>query len=204
MKRTGIVCLLALAAAAALPAGATELRLGPLAGANAATISVTNPEPWNEYGTRTRPIFGVAAELRVGPSLSLAVEPAFVGKGFTLTESDETVHADLDYIEVPLYAKYRLTSGSVRPYLGGGAFLGFLRRAEMEGEDFKDEVKDTDAGLAFGGGIELVSGNATLFLDGRYALGLTNISASLDDPESEARNRGFQVRAGVTFRLGGS
>jgi hypothetical protein len=202
MKRTGIVCLLTLAATAAIPAGAAELRLGPLAGANAATISVTNPEPWNAYGTKTRPIFGAIAELRLGPSLSLAVEPAFVGKGFTLTESDETMRADLDYVEVPLYAKYRLTRGSVRPYVGGGAFLGFLRRAEMDGADFKDEVKDTDAGLAFGGGIELVSGSATLFLDGRYALGLTNISASLDDTDSEARNRGLQVRAGVTFRLG--
>lgn len=204
MKRTGIVCLLTLAATVAIPAGAAELRLGPMAGANAATISVTSPEPWNSYGTKTRPIFGATVELRVGPSLSLAVEPAFVGKGFTLTESDETMNADLDYIEVPFYAKYRLTRGNVRPYVGAGAFLGSLRRAEMEGEDFKDEVKDTDAGLAFGGGIEFVSGNATLFLDGRYALGLTNISASEDDPETKVRNRGFQLRGGVTFRLGGS
>lgn len=207
MNRTVPVCLLMLLVAAAIPktTKAGELRLGVQGGINSANISVTNAEPWNAYSAYTRPVFGAMAELRIAPSLSIAVEPSFVGKGSRLAEHGyHTTDFQFDYIEVPLYTKYRLMIGKVQPYLGAGPSLGFRLRAKSNDEDMKDDIKSMDASVAFGGGFEFGSRNATLFLDGRYAVGLTNIDDSKEDAgELEARNRGLQLRVGVTFRLGG-
>jgi hypothetical protein len=199
------VCLLTLLATAAVPAAtnASDLRLGLQGGANNGVLSVTNPDPWDAYSTRARPVFGALLEVGIGPNASIAIEPSFVGKGAKYTEYGEESRFEIDYIELPLYAKYRLLTGSVRPYLGAGPSLGFVRRARASGEDIKDQVKSTDASVAFGAGIELASGNAAFFVDGRYAVGLTNIAKGSEDPETKVRNRGLQLRAGVTFRLGG-
>jgi hypothetical protein len=204
MNRTVPVCLLTLLATAAIPVAtnASELRLGVQGGVNNATLSVTNPEPWGAYSARVRPVIGAVLEVGIGSNTSIAIEPSFVGKGSKYTEHSNEFRSEIDYIELPLYAKYRLTTGSVRPYLGAGPSLGFMQRAKNNGEDIKDQVKSADASVAFGAGVEFAAGNVAFFVDGRYAVGLTNIGKSSEDPETEARNRGLQLRAGLTFRLG--
>ena len=209
MNRTIPVCLLTLLATAVIPVAtsAGDFRLGIEGGANNANLSVTNPEPWGKYSSRVRPTVGAVIELGIGPNASIALEPCYVGKGSKWGESEFTLRYSLDYIEVPLYMKYRLTTGSVRPYLAAGPSLAFVQRAKIDGiddvTDIKDQVKSPDASVAFGGGVELVSGKTAFFVDGRYAVGLTNLAKGDVDPESEGRHRGLQVRAGVTFRLGG-
>ena len=189
MNRTVFVCLLMLVATVAVPmtAGAAELRVGVQGGGNNASLAGTTPVTWDAYSARLRPAGGVVLELGLGPSFSLALEPSFAGKGAKLTDtrgvgtslpkSDYIHNFSYDYVDLPLYAKYRFGQGKVRPYIGTGPYLGILTSARIaaEGtagftEDAKDGTESTDVGVAFGGGVELRSHGASFFLDGRYSV----------------------------------
>lgn len=60
-----------------------------------------------------------------------------------------------------------------------------------------------DFGLGFGAGVSFPLGTNALFVEGRYALGLSNINDDPEDPDTQIKNKGIQVIAGITFPLGG-
>ena len=98
--------------------------------------------------------------------------------------------------------KFAFGSGDTKPYVMAGPTVGWLLSAEVDGEDIKDDVKSIDFGIAFGGGVSLPMGNNTVFVEGRYSLGLTDIN---DDPtdDTKFKTKGIQIMAGITFPLGG-
>jgi len=73
---------------------------------------------------------------------------------------------------------------------------------DMEEQDIKDDIKSIDFGLAFGGGVSLPMGNNTVFVEGRYSLGLSDINDDSSD-DTEIKTKGIQIMAGITFPLGG-
>lgn len=75
-------------------------------------------------------------------------------------------------------------------------------RGYSEEVDIKDETKSIDFGLGFGAGVSFPAGNNSLFVEGRYALGSTNLNDDPEDSETSIKTRGIQVMAGVTFPLG--
>ena len=64
----------------------------------------------------------------------------------------------------------------------------------------KDDIKSTDMGVSFGGGVGIAMGSAgILSLEGRYTMGLTSISEGTDE---DAKNKGISIMAGYAFPLG--
>ena len=73
---------------------------------------------------------------------------------------------------------------------------------ESFNDDVKDSFKSTDFGLSIGGGIELPSGGAAFFVEGRYSLGLADIAdqdASSSESTASVNTRGIYAFAGVRF-----
>jgi len=98
--------------------------------------------------------FAVSEKFHVQPELLYSMEGA---------DNDE---ADLNFIRIPIMAKYYVAEGFS---LQAGPELAFV----AGGGDIKDFTKSMDYGLGLGAGYELTSG---LFFDARYNLGLANIS----------------------------
>lgn len=108
----------------------------------------------------------------------------------------------LDYVNIPLMAKFYVAEGFS---LEAGPQVGFLMSAKYESEasfdgetesesiDIKDELETLDFGLNFGAGFKMESG---LFFQGRYNLGLSNITGESD---VKWTNQVIQFSAGFMF-----
>ena len=95
----------------------------------------------------------------------------------------------LEYFEVPMMVKFDLGTSDTKPYLMVGPTIGFnmsakLKAAELE-VDIKEDIESVDFGVGFGAGVNVPMGNNSIFLEARYALGLTDIDAADSDKEPE-------------------
>lgn len=154
---------------------------------------------------------GVLAEFMLTEKFGIQPELLYSLQGSTSERSAESMGVSLnydytlklDYINIPIMAKYYITDGfSVM----AGPQIGFLvsanREYEISGdgqnesgeEDIKDYVSSVDYGLGIGAGYQLGSG---LFFNARYNLGLANINDA-DDSE-EIHNNVIQVSVGYMF-----
>lgn len=117
--------------------------------------------------------FGISEKFHVQPEILYSMEG---GKD-----------AELDFVRIPIMAKYYLMDGL---NIQAGPMLGF----KIGAEDGLDEVtKSFDYGLGFGAAYELPIG---VFFDLRYNLGLSNIS---DFDGEDVGTTAFQVGLGYRF-----
>lgn len=143
--------------------------------------------------------------------LVLTLEPMYLQKGAELDYPGGDIKVKTAYLEVPVMLKYVFGGTGIRPYVMGSPTIGFNLGAEREHthdgetetEDVKDTVKSTDFGLGFGGGARVPAGNNFIFVEARYALGLTNTNEDPDDPDTDVKTKGVQIFAGITFPIGG-
>lgn len=175
--------------------------------------------------------FHVAAvtEIAFGNHFSLQPELAFTRKGFGIREDFGIELFDMplpvglrndtrvNYVELPLLAKYKFGDQNAQFYLMAGPSVGYatkgrlLTRAKLLLIDVK--VLDTpinldavhyerlEAGAVAGAGVNIRLGGTNLFFDGRYSHSFTQV---YDIPVIEDRvsNRGFSINVGWTFPLG--
>ena len=209
MKKMIILVVALFTLIAVLPANA-QVNFGVIGGLNLANLSV-DPDQGVDLSNRTAFGIGGVLSFGVGETLALQLEPMFLQKGAKLKLSEQgfTLEAEIkvSYIEVPAMLKFAFGSGDTKPYVMAGPTVGYLLSAkvkdDMEEQDIKDDVKNIDFGLAFGGGVSLPMGNNTLFVEARYSLGLSDINDDPDDPDTSIKTKGIQIMAGITFPLGG-
>jgi len=224
MKKSGLLLALSCALGLAMPASA-QIRLGVIGGLNLANV-VVEPAQDPQFSNLTAFGGGVVAQIHLTENLALQLEPMYLQKGarlegsFNDTDSDSgliftaNVKAKLNYLEVPAMLKFTIGTSTSRPYVMAGPMLGFRLSAREMGSfsisgleqkfdlDVKDQTQSIDFGIGFGAGVNFPVGRNSIFIQGRYALGLTNISDDPDDPESKLKTRGIQVMAGLTFSVG--
>jgi len=210
--------ILPLLAASVLAAPAhAGLRLGVLGGPTFSRLTADEADFATSH--RTGYSAGAVVAWDVNPSLSLELQPTFTSRGGKVRFVDDEApfagqaevgaEARLTYFELPLLFKYALVTGDrgVRPYLLAGPTLGLRRGAEVlfagQTYDAEPEVKKTDFGLGFGGGLRVPAGRASLFVEGQYTLGLTNVDVEPDQDSAATRSRGFQLKLGVTLPVFG-
>jgi len=198
--------LLAQTAIAQSPAG-SETRLGPFLGANFTSFGGADAT-----GSSGHTFLGVGLQvqhaLHGGAFLSSGV--FYMNRGAEVSDQGIVVVFKEAYIEVPALVGYEFSQGSSRPYIIGGAQLGFQTSCKLEatsgGQSASINCDDSSVGLnmsstdwAFvgGGGVSFAAGHGTIGLDLRYALGMQNIETS-----SDIKNRGFTVGASYMFPLG--
>lgn len=169
---------------------AQDAQFGAKAGINFATL-----EPdLNDPATRTAIHVGAVAEISVLEKLSIQPELLFSAQGVK-DESDDDEIVRLDYVTLPVLAKFYVTDNLS---LEAGPQLGLLLKAEVEDDgettDIKNNTKSTDLGVAFGLGYKMDNG---LNFGARYVLG-SNVNDIEEDPDTFS-NRVFQLFVGYFF-----
>lgn len=189
------------------------MHFGAKAGVNFANIS---GDDTSGLDSRTAFHVGIVAEIEISEKFSFQPELLYSGQGFKESYSEfgasfEDVYK-LDYLNIPLMAKYYVAEGfSVE----AGPQVGFLLSAkddwegnygevtESGSEDFKDFVKGIDFGLNLGVGYKMTSG---LNFGARYNLGLSNfwdIPSDIDPgfgiADIKNQNAVFQLSVGYFF-----
>lgn len=176
---------------------AAQVRVGPVIGANLATVGGEDAE---DFKSTMGVVFGAFASLEISPRFAIQPQVLYSMKGAKEDEFDSKLR--LNYIQVPVLAQIRFPgSSSVTPYLLLGPSLGFKASCKIEvaGEsidcdDTDTEVAGTDLSLIGGVGLD-VGPNVTLAL--RYDYGLTRLDQGTNPDDVFNRALTFTVGYGV-------
>ncbi len=179
---------------------AQDVNFGAKAGVNFA--SITGDET-DDLDMRTSLHVGVVAEIVISDKFSFQPELLYSAQGAKYKETGDEETYKLDYLNLPLMAKFYVGEGFS---LEAGPQIGFLLSAEVDWEedgdsgsvDIKDEVKGIDFGINFGVGYKTESG---LNFGARYNLGLADLSDSemLEADSFKWHNGVIQVSVGYFF-----
>jgi opacity protein-like surface antigen len=216
MKKLTILLIIPIVLFMVLPVGAQN-RIGIVGGLNFANVNsddleaALSAETGADVSLANSLGFGFGGVLGIvlSENAALHLQPMYIQKGAKIEVEiagfDEDVKFKLAYLEVPVMLKLTFGTSEAKPYVMAGPTIGYLLSAKVtngDEEDLKDTIKDFDFGLGFGAGVSFPAGNNMVFVEGRYALGLTNVDDDPDDP-IDAKTKGIQIFAGITFPLGG-
>jgi hypothetical protein len=111
----------------------------------------------------------------------------------------------LDYLEIPVLIKILIPVGAnarIRPNLFAGPYMGFKMSARLKytwgstSEDRTiDQIKSTDFGYVFGGGLDFVVGKGKITLDVRYGMSFSTIFT-----DSTQKNQTISAMLGYSFK----
>lgn len=168
---------------------------GARAGVNFATIT---SDEFDSFDGRTSFHLGVVSEIPLGETFSFQPELLYSSQGSDYSDPGFTGTVKLDYLNLPLIAKYYVAENFS---LEAGPQIGFLLSAKDEGEadgfdydeDIKDFIKGIDFGINFGLGYKLENG---LNFGARYNLGLTDVN---DDYEEGGTYKNSVLQAYLGF-----
>lgn len=194
---------------------AQDFNFGAKAGINFANIGGDESD---EFEAKTGYHLGLVAEFMLTDHFGFQPELLYSTQGAKASESysedgyveNYEVKIKLDYINVPLLAKYFITEGLS---LEAGPQVGFLlsgkqdytytasfdgeTETESGSEDIKEYLNTVDLGLLGGIGYKLDMG---LVFNARYALGLSNINSEEEAGEDlKQSNNVFQFSVGYMF-----
>lgn len=158
-------------------ANAQDIKFGVKAGANFSNLT-GDADDLNLDG-RTGFYVGGLADFAISEKFHVQPELLYSMEG--------AEDAEIDYLRIPIMAKYYVTEGF---NLQAGPVVGFKVNAD---EDVDELTTSTDFGLGLGAAYELTSG---LFFDARYNIGLSNIS---DVDGFDVGTSAFQVGLGFRF-----
>lgn len=129
---------------------------------------------------------GLVAEIKLLEKFSIQPELLYSTQGATYKNAAEEFKNELGYLSIPVMAKIYLTK-SVSLELGPQASFLLSNKKEFDPED----PKTFDFALNAGLGLKITK---NIFIQGRYSLGLTEVSTSAD-----VKNSTVQVSAGFLF-----
>ncbi|HUG39805.1 MAG TPA: porin family protein [Longimicrobiales bacterium] len=212
--RLGVLAALTAVGAAAGDA-AGQSAMGVKAGANLATLAGAD-----DSGSLTGLTAGAYLGFGIGDRLAVQLEALYSVRGGTgltiganaLDPAAAPSDVQLSYVEVPLLLRAGYPGERLLASLFLGPYVGFLlscRLTQPDGAegDCDDEARaswfsprGTEYGLVVGGGLDWAIGESTIFVDLRYALGLTPIQAG--DDAMDLRNQGLTIAGGFAIPLG--
>lgn len=178
---------------AATNSNAQIVKFGVKGGVNFANLNGGTDGIDYDFKNKTGFHVGAVAEIKVLPNFSIQPEAMFSSQG-AASDVDGVDDFDLDYISVPVLAKFYLITD--RLSIEAGPQFSFLvndsgkvldELPDSEGQD----PKSFDFAVAGGLGLNIAGG---LFAQARYTIGLTEISKNAD-----AKNAVFQLSLGYMF-----
>ena len=122
-------------------------------------------------------------------------------KGVDLDIGNAVREFSLSYLEIPAVVKLGIPLGVIKPSVFGGAGLGFKTGCDSNGEDCADDFKGTDLSGIAGADVAIYLGSISIWADGRYHFGLSNINDT-NDVVGDLKNRNWTIQAGLGFKLG--
>ena len=188
---------------------AQNLSFGLRAGVNIATVNIEQDGISIEPDSRTGLDIGALLNIGITDAFSVQPEVSFIQKGYAIDLLGDKVELILNYIEVPVLAKYGFGSESFQGFVQAGPSFGFAASGktkfgdEEEDIEFEDDFNRFDFGLQFGAGAGFAAGSGQAFVDFRYALGLSNLDASEGEESGTINNRGILLTVGYLVPIGG-
>jgi len=171
---------------------AQDVSFGVKGGLNLATLGGDA----DNVDSRTSFHLGGFAQFDLSDKFTIQPELVYSSQG-AVNSDDSDVVIKLDYINLPVIAKYAVAEGFT---VEAGPQIGFAINRQIsfdgEDEDLDDEFKSFDFALGVGAGYELESG---IMFSVRYNLGLANIS-EFDDDDFSINNNVFQLSVGYKFQ----
>lgn len=158
------------------------LQLGVKAGLNYANFSGTSIQT----DAITSYHAGLIAEVKLLDKFAIQPELLYTTQGATYKTVLDDVNKELGYIAIPVLAKIYL-SKSFSLELGPQASFLLSEKDNFDAFDPNTFEFAVDAGLSF-------KITKSLFVQGRYVLGLTDVSSNAD-----AKNSVLQLSAGLMF-----
>ncbi|KJJ37419.1 porin family protein [Aequorivita vladivostokensis] len=185
-----------------------ELRIGAKAGVNFASVG---GDFTDNYDGRTSFHIGGLVEIPISEKFSIQPELLYSGQGakseYDNSFGDSLVigkeKLKLDYINIPIMAKYYIIEGlSVEAGPQFGILVSAKNEYEESGfrgeisgeEDVKDFYNTLDIGFGLGTSYRLNNG---VFFSGRYVIGLTDITDDDDVDFGPLDIDGYKQRNGV-------
>jgi hypothetical protein len=155
-------------------------------------------------------------EYSLTSDIRLSLQPSYArrgtGVGYDIGEEElrDSLSLSLDYISIPVMARFLSSGGSW--FVNGGFDFGFLLDASLEdvntgsSADVKEAVNPFDVMMIIGAGTSIDLNPASLTLELRYGQSLANVGAN-DQLTAAAgipvrfRSSGFQLLAAILFPL---
>lgn len=192
MRISKLQCASVLALTILLPAAARAGSvLGVRGGVSVAEASLDVSET---LSSDNRTGFAGTIFLDLGSALlNLQAEASYVEKGLENAETGEEL--ELNYFELAGLLKFGLPIPVVQPHVFGGVGADF-RVEDNVPADVAFSAKNTDWNLIFGADVKFVLGKIILYGDGRYAMGLTDVTEASDIVQ-DMKNRAWIFSAGV-------
>lgn len=196
MKKIILTSIVFAALAFSAKAQTPDIKLGAKGGVNFSNITDSDMDGKTGFHV------GVLAEAFLSEKFSIQPEILYSTQGAELKNDNSSLKLNVDYINVPIMAKYYVADGF---NIQAGPQFGFLTKAETKGTldgigsgtiDVKDSAESFDFGVNFGLGYELPAG---LFFDARYNLGLSKINKESVSWAEDGKNSVFQVSVGYKF-----
>ncbi len=142
----------------------------------------------SSFGSKISFHFGGIAEIPISEKMAVQPELLYSSQGSKWPINSAGNNLKLDYLNLPLMAKYYIIEGlSVE----AGPLAGFLISTNANKDDFKS------FDIAVGIGASYKIGN-NLFVGLRYNKGISNINAN-SDFEGNNQNNVFQISGGYAF-----
>src|SRR5574341_1575477 len=159
-------------------------RIGVIGGLNIANVDAEFDDATMDVSNKTVFGFGGVVDLRLNENFSLYMQPMYQQKGALVTQLNTNLDFPFKFafLELPVFLKAEFGS-TARPYLMAGPTIGYLLSADTEVEysgltfkgDLKEVTEDLDFGLGFGAGLRYPLSTVSIFVEGRYILGLLNM-----------------------------
>jgi len=193
-----------------------QVKFGATLGGISSNLS-TDPDEGVSSDSKTGFTLGAVLEYPVNDNLNIRSGASFTKKGAQFSEEELglTIEAstNLSYLTIPLLAQYKFNSSGNTLYGIGGLDIGILMSADVELKisgtifgvtfdedttiDIKDSFTTTDIALNIGGGYMMEMGNAKVYGEILYSLGLLDIDSADDD--TAVKTKGIIVAVGYIF-----
>ena len=181
-----VLCLVLPGAANA--AGAV---LGARAGVSVAKASLDASQT---FASENRTGFAGTIFLDLGGALlNIQPEVSYIQKGLKDGNSGETL--ELDYFEAAALLKAGLPLPVLQPHVFGGIAADFRVQDNIPA-DIQFSAKNADWNLLFGADVKFARKKFVLYADGRYAMGLTDVTQT-SDVVHDLKNRAWILSAGI-------
>ena len=183
---------------ASASSASAQIGYGARAGVNFANVSFDGDDEVPSDG-RIGALAGVFATVPLGGWLTVQPEAIYTVKGASVEVAEISSDYIVDYLEVPVLARFHLRSNI---YLAAGPSMALRLRARSrtafggstEELDLDDDVERFDLGVVGAIGVEF----GRWLVDGRYTHGLSDTDADTSDAV-KIRNRVFSISGGIRF-----
>ena len=219
MRRVRSLFLALVALSLASNAFALTPEFGVIAGLNLAKLNI---EGRDNGELRTAFAAGGVFDLGLNDRFGVRIEPSFLSRGGKAEKRNAywgTIDGavfQLDYVDVPVLARYNLTAETIHPYVLGGLGFNFATKQQVkltqgqqqETVGLGDVYSPFDLTLDLGLGYNFPAASNRLTVDARVAIGLVNINdggtvtfngASLPVPDTSTHTLDFRLFATYFF-----